>query len=621
MNQSNKLLSDLVSFRTYSKYLPHLERREIFEETVNRDMAMHLDKFPKLSKEITKAFNLVHQFKVMPSMRTLQFGGQAIIKNNARSYNCSFTHIDSERKFSEILFLLLSGTGVGFSIQKHHVNQLPRIRPPTEEGAFIVQDSIQGWAQSVHILMDAYFNGAVRPIFDFFAIRPKGSLLYTTGSKAPGPEPLKYMLEQVENRLKKAIGRKLKPIEVHDIICIISDCVLAGGIRRSSLISLFDRDETDMLKAKSGKWYEDHPYRARANNSVVLPRSEVKKDEFFELYKTCQISGAGEPGFFWTNNVEMGVNPCAEISLYTDQFCNLTTVNQTGVTSKKDFLSRVYSAAFIGTLQAAYTDFPYLSESWRIQTEKEALLGVSFTGISDAYGTIPDEWLAEGAQLVLDVNLKYSRKLGTNPAARTTALKPEGSGSCVLGSSSGIHSRKSRWYKRRMQTNKDDALYLYLQNMIPSLVEDAIGVPNTAVITIPQESPEGAPTEDTETSLELFDRVMRYNKIWVAGGHRSGDNKHNVSCTLSVKDHEWDILREKMWNERNHYTGISLFPYFADDSTFKQLPFEACSQSEYNELSALVKDIDLRQVKEQTNETNLVQSVACGGGSCEVTTL
>lgn len=619
MTPSNKLLSDLVSFRTYSKYIEPLQRREILEETINRTMQMHLDRFPKLSKQIIKAFKKVHNFEVMPSMRTLQFSGAPIVKNNARGFNCSFTHVDNPRKFSEILFLLLSGTGVGFSIQKRHISKLPKVRKPTEEGSFIIQDSIQGWSQALHALMDAYFNAGVRPVFDFSSIRAKGSKLVTTGSKAPGPEPLKAMLAQVENMLISSIGRNLKSIELHDIICVISDCVLAGGIRRSSLISLFDRDDKDMLKSKAGVWWEKYPHRARANNSVVLPRNEVTFEEFKTVFQACKDSRAGEPGFFWTDDPDMGTNPCVEISLRPDSFCNLSIVNQTGVTTKEELLSRIYSAAFLGTLQASYTDFPYISENWRKTTEEDALLGVSFTGIADSNGVVKDSWLREGARLVLEVNEEYAKKIGINIAARTTCVKPEGTSSCVLGSSSGIHNRKSRYYLRRVQINKDDPLYLYLLFTVPDLVDDAIGVPNTAVVTIPQESPEDAPTDEGSNVLELFNRVMTYNKNWVAPGHRTGANKHNVSCTLSVRDEEWDGLLQPMWEERFNYSGISLFPF--DNGTYQQAPFESCTKEMFDSYNKLVKEIDLTKVKEFDNNTKLIESVACSGGACEIVTL
>ena len=401
MNQSNKLLSDVTSFRTYSKFLPHIGRRESLEETINRNMHMHLEKFPKLSRDIIKAFQRVHELKVMPSMRGLQFAGDAVLKNNARQYNCSYAPINDVRSFGEAMYLLLSGVGFGFSVQRQHVNQLSKITLPKEEGPFVIHDSIQGWAQAVDILMEAYFLGRIRPQFDYSKIRPKGSYLVTTGAKAPGPEPLKKMLELVETKLRNSLGRRLSPIEVHDIVCIISDAVLAGGIRRAALISLFDRDDNEMLKCKHGEWWNHSPWRARANNSAVLPREEVTKEEFDYIFKMCQDSGSGEPGFSWTSNTDWGFNPCHEIALNPNQFCNLTTINQTEITSEKDFLNRVYAAALIGTLQASYTDFSYLRPVWKEITEKEALLGVSFTGIADGKSMINAELLRKGAELFL----------------------------------------------------------------------------------------------------------------------------------------------------------------------------------------------------------------------------
>jgi len=617
MNQSNKLLSNIVSFRTYAKHLPNFGRREVFEETLNRNMQMHLDKFPKLSRDIVKAYQKVHEFKVMPSMRALQFGGEAILKNNIRSFNCSFLHIDNERSFSEALFLLLSGTGVGYSVQRRHVNKLAAIQMPREEGEFIVHDSINGWAQALETLMDAYFFGSIRPVFNFSNVRQKGSYLVTTGAKAPGPAPLKYMLEQVEIRLKAAMGRRLKPIEVHDIVCIIADCVLSGGIRRAALIVLFDRTDDEMLKSKHGTWWEKHPYRARANNSAVLPRGAVKKDQFEYIYKMCIESNAGEPGFFWTNDENLGTNPCAEISLQSNQFCNLTTINQTGVKDKKDWLNRVYSATLLGTMQAAYTDFPYLRPIWKQTTEVEALLGVSNTGIADASGLITAEWLKEGATLAKEVNDKYARKLGINPAARITTIKPEGTASCVLGSSSGIHARHSEYYLRRVRMNKDDALALYLKNTIPELVEDDVFSANGVVVTIPQESPQGAITRNMETAKSMFERTIFYHENWIKPGHNSGVNTHNVSVTISYKPEEVEELFDLLWKHREAYTAISLLPF--NGGVYQQAPFEDCDKETFEKFNAMVKDIDLTKVQEENDNTNRIENLACAGGNCEIT--
>lgn len=617
MNFSNKMLSDIVASRTYSKFLPHLGRRESLEETINRCMNMHLDRFPKLSKDIIKAFQRVHELKVMPSMRTMQFAGDAITKNEIRGYNCSFLPINDVRAFGEVLYLLLSGTGVGFSVQQTNINSLPMIKKPKEEGYFVVQDSIMGWAQALDVLIDAYMLGRVRPQFDFGNIRPRGSYLVTTGAKAPGPEPLKKMLGLVEDKLKNSIGRKLKSIEVHDIVCIISDAVLAGGIRRAALISLFDSSDTEMLTCKHGEWWNDAPWRARANNSAVLLRDSVTKEEFDHIYRMCYDSGSGEPGFFWTNDLSWGTNPCAEIALNPTQFCNLTTINQTGIKDKKDFLNRVYAASLIGTLQASYTDFDYLRPSWKETTEKEALLGVSFTGIADANNIITADMLKEGAKLALEVNEKYAKKIGINPAARVTTLKPEGTSSCILGSSSGIHARHSDYYLRRIRMNKDDSLAVYLKNVMPELVEDDVMSATGVVVTIPQESPEGAITREKETALKLLNRSLYYRRNWITPGHRSGKNMHNVSVTISVKDDEWQSLQDAMWENRDLYSGISLLPY--DTGTYKQAPFEECSKETFTKYNEMVKEIDLKQIKEEQDTTNRIEQLACVAGNCEVT--
>lgn len=608
-----------MAFRTYAKYLQPLARRESLEETINRDMIMHLDRFPKLSQDIIKAFDNVHALKVMPSMRGLQFAGEAVLKNNIRQYNCSYTPINDIRCFGEALFLLLSGVGLGFSVQKAHIDQLPKVQHPREEGVFVAHDSIIGWAQALDSLIDAYFLGRMRPVFDLSNIRAKGSYLVTTGAKAPGPEPLKIMLADVEKRLKLAVGRKLTDIEVHDIVCIISDCVLSGGIRRAALISLFDRTSTEMLKAKSGDWWIKNPQRARANNSAILPRSEVTKEEFDYIFEIMKNSGAGEPGFSWTNNTDWGFNPCHEISLRPNEFCNLTTINQTGIKSKSEFLKRVHSATLLGTIQAAYTDFPYLRDVWKKTTELDALIGTSFTGIADAHGVITNEWLIEGAKLGLEMNERYAKKIGINPAARVTTLKPEGTSSCVLGSASGIHARHSEYYLRRFRINKNDSLDSYLRNVIPDLVENDLFSATGSVVTIPQKSPEGAITREKETALELLSRVYDYNTNWVAVGHRSGDNKNNVSATISVKDHEWEEVRESMWNNRSLYSGISLLPY--DGGSYKQAPFEECTKEIYDQYSNLVKVIDLKEIVETEDNTTKTETVACSGGICELTSI
>jgi ribonucleoside-triphosphate reductase len=616
MNKSNRLMSDIVTFRTYAKYLSHVGRREIFAESINRNLNQHLEKFPQLSRDIINCFKQVHDYKVMPSMRSLQFGGEAIVKNNTRIYNCSFVHAAEVRTFCEILYLLLCGVGVGFSVQKHHIQQLPAIRNTKEENIYNVHDSIEGWAEALNQLMNAYFYGAIRPIFDFSNVRPKGSLLITSGAKAPGPEPLRQMLRMVEEKLKLARGRKLSSIEVHDIICMIADCVLAGGIRRAALISLFDRNDNDMLTAKHGEWWVKHPHRARANNSAILPRDLVTQEEFYHIFDMCIKSNSGEPGFSWTNDIETGFNPCHEINLNSHQFCNLTTTNVTALRDDRDLFKRVQSAALLGTLQASYTEFPYLSEKWKQVTEKEALLGCSFTGIADATG-LSGSQLRAAAQIVLETNEKYAKKIGINPAARTTAIKPEGTASCVVGSSSGIHARFGQHYLRRVRMNKDDSLAKYLKSVVPELVEDDLFSSSGVVVTIPQESPEGSILRKNETALAALARVNFYNENWVQPGHRYGSNTHNVSCTINYKPEEVEQLRQEMWNTRHIYSGISLLPY--DGGTYQQAPFEECDKATFDKLDVMVKEIDLTKVIELEDNTERINELACSGGSCEWT--
>jgi ribonucleoside-diphosphate reductase alpha chain len=579
-------------------------------------MIMHLDKFPKLSRDIIKAYKQVHDLKVMPSMRSLQFGGEAITKNNVRLFNCAFSHISYPRIFAEALYLLLSGTGFGFSVQDRHISQLPSLRTPKEEGTYVVHDSIEGWAESINQLMQAYFYGGIRPLFDFSGVRQKGSYLVTTGAKAPGPEPLRAMLQRVESILKGAVGRKLTDLEVHDIICLIADCVLAGGIRRAALISLFDRNSKAMLTSKHGNWWEKHPHRARANNSAVLPRGEVGRDEFFYVYDMCIASNAGEPGFFWTNDVDWGTNPCAEIALQSNQFCNLTTTNLTGVKNDKDFENRIYAASFLGTLQASYTEFPYLSEKWKSVTESEALIGCSFTGIADAT-ELTAEQLRRASETVLSVNDKYAKKLGINRAARTTAIKPEGTASCVLGSSSGIHARHAEYYLRRVRMNRDDELAKYLTRMCPELVEPDLFSQTGVVVTIPQESPAGAIIRSKESAIDLFERVKLYYNNWIVPGHRSGVNTHNVSCTINYKPEEVEELRQKLWDDREQYAAVSLLP--SDDSVYQQAPFEDCTEEVFRKYDTMVNEIDLAKVLEMEDNTNRAEQLACAGGVCEIT--
>lgn len=426
-------------------------------------------------------------------MRSMQFGGKPVEISPNRVYNCAYMPIDSYIAFSESMFLLLGGTGVGYSVQRHHIEQLPEIQQPNDsrKRRYLINDSIEGWADAVKVLMECYMGiKKDSPKFDYSDIRPKGSLLKTSGGKAPGPQPLRECLVKVEGMLQNIPnGSKLEPIQAHDIMCHIADAVLAGGIRRAAMISLFSADDAKMLSCKSGNWWENSPQRGRANNSAVLLRHRINKEFFMSIWERIQLSGSGEPGIYFSNDKDWGTNPCCEIALRPFQFCNLTEVNASNIEGQKDLEDRVKAASFLGTLQAGYTDFHYLRDIWRKTTEKDSLLGVSMTGIAS---NIVEKLDIESASLQAKLeNRRVAKLLQINPASRVTCVKPAGTTSLVLGSSSGIHAWHDEYYIRRVRVGKNEAIYSYLANNHPELVEDEYFNPTEqAVISIPQKAPD-----------------------------------------------------------------------------------------------------------------------------------
>jgi len=616
MDLEKKILSDVTVHMKYARYLENESRRENWGELVDRNMNMHIKKFPSLKSEIIDAYQYVLDKKVLPSMRSMQFGGKPIEVSPNRIFNCAFCPVDNYHVFSEIMFLLLGGTGVGYSVQKHHIEKLPEIRQrKMTTRRFLIGDSIEGWADAVKALVVSYFKGKSKVRFDFSDIRPKGARLVTSGGKAPGPQPLKECLVKIEGMLDaKETGDQLTPIEVHDIICYIADAVLAGGIRRAALISLFSADDEEMLAAKSGNWWELNPQRGRANNSVVLMRHRIDRDTFMDIWDRVRASGAGEPGFYFSNDKDWGTNPCCEIGLRPYQFCNLTEVNVSDVNLQVDLENRVRAAAFIGTLQASYTDFHYLRPIWQRNTEKDALIGVSMTGI--ASGGVSKLNLTQASLVVKKENRRVAFQIGIKPAARTTCVKPAGSTSLTLGTSSGIHAWHNDYYIRRIRVGKAEEIYNYLLETVPELIEDdKFRSHDTAIISIPQKSPQGSITRH-ESALDLLTRVKCISDTWIKGGHQSGHNTHNVSATVSIKPNEWSIVGNWMWENRECYNGLSVLPH--SDHTYVQAPFEDCSKEEYEKLLPKLKTIDLDLIIEQQDETNLTGELACAGGSCEI---
>jgi len=617
MDISQSILSDITVYMKYAKYTPQLERREMWSELVDRNKKMHLKKFPHLEEEIERAYGFVYAKQALPSMRSMQFAGKPIEISPNRIYNCAYLPIDDWRAFSETMFLLLGGTGVGYSVQKHHVEQLPEIRKPDpkKNRRFLIGDSIEGWADAVKILVRAYFEGGSTPNFDFSDIRPKGAALITSGGKAPGPQPLKECLLKVQGILDSKQDReKLSPIEVHDMVCHIADAVLAGGIRRAALISLFSADDKDMIGAKAGSWWETNPQRGRANNSAVLLRNKITEEFFFELWDMIKASGAGEPGIYFNNDKDWGTNPCCEIALRPFQFCNLCEVNVSDVVDQEDLNARVKAAAFIGTLQASYTSFHYLRPVWQRTTEKEALIGVGMTGIGSGAAQKLD--LKEAARIVKEENERVAKMLGINTAARCTTIKPSGTSSLTLGTSSGIHAWHNDYYIRRIRVGKNEAIYTYLSINHPELVEDEYFRPHdTAVISVPQKAPQGSILR-YESALDLLNRVKFFYQNWIKPGHRSGQNTHNISATISIKIDQWEEVGKWMWENRKFYNGLSVLPY--GDHTYKQAPFEDCTEEFYNEMIKTLSDIDLSKILELVDNTDLKGEAACAGGACEI---
>jgi hypothetical protein len=689
MDKASKILSDVTVFSRYAKFDEKLGRRENWVELVDRNKEMHIAKFPDLKDQIEEAYRFVYDKKVLPSMRSMQFGGKAIEVNNSRIYNCSFQHIDSVHSFSETMFLLLAGCGVGYSVQKKHIEKLPPITKPSKgEKKFLVGDSIEGWADAVKVLLKSYMQpNSPKVRFDYSSIRSKGTPIKTGGGKAPGPEPLKRALDNVRGILDSVEnGEQLRSVQIHDILCHLADAVLAGGIRRSAMISLFDIDDDAMLTCKSNfkivsyepvvltkrdqygnevklevrtvdeatnttykrlkivysdpaygvrtveadvgehdipffldsgivPWFYVQEQRGRANNSVVLVRHKMRKKADFErILKITEESKAGEPGIFWTNNPDWGTNPCGEIGLRTNQFCNLCEINASDITDQADYEARVKAAAFIGTLQASYTDFHYLRDVWRKTTEKEALLGIGMTGI--ASGKVLQLDMAAAAEVATKENERMAKVLGINKAARVTTVKPSGTTSCVLGSSSGIHAWHNDFYLRRMRLLKTEAMYGYLKMFHPELLEDDAFNKNNGILTLPQKAPEGAITRK-ETAIQQLERMKKVYLDWVQGGHKRGDNTHNVSITVSVRDGEWTEVTEWMWKNKDSYAAISLLPL--SNHTYHQAPFEDIGEAEYKQRMEKLVDVDIDMIREDQDYTNLSGEAACVGGACIVT--
>jgi len=639
-------ISDFTFTSKYARYNEKAGRRETWEEAVLRLERMHLKRFGKLDakdkEEISRAFDQVRHKLVAPSMRSLQFGGKAIEKVNQRIFNCSVRHVDSIRSFSEIFHLLLCGCGVGIGLNKDFLGRLPDLVSEEDRTGtvitYAIEDTIEGWADSVEALLNCYFKNTAytgrKIVFDYSRIRKKGEPLKTGGGKAPGYRGLKASHTKIKELLDNLIEGKrqsrLKTIDVYDVLMHAADAVLSGGVRRSATIVVFQPDDEDMMKAKTGNWFEKNPQRARSNNSVLILRNEATPEQFAEILK--KTKEFGEPGFVFGDHKWQLTNPCAEISFVPvtndgvcgTQFCNLSTMNGAMIDSLDKFAQATKAATIIGTLQAAYTKFDYLSHAAKELTEDEALLGVSITGMMDNPHILLDANNQRTcAELAKQVNLEWSKKLAIKPAARITCVKPEGTSSLVLGTASGIHPHHARRYFRRMQFNRIDPVYRFLKKHNPHACEESVWSAHKTdeVAMFPITIPDKAMVKADLTAIKHLEIIKSTQQNWVIPGTTRGNLHHSVSCTVMVKDDEWKEVTEYLYANRHFFSAVSLLPS-TGDKIYKQAPMEAIStatdEEKWKELVDKWTPVDFTQLKEEDDETQCQNELACVSGACEV---
>ena len=640
-------LADFTFTSKYARYSPELQRRESWIETVARVEKMHLKRYAHLPPEdleaIKDAFTLVYHKIVLPSMRSMQFGGTAIEVKNERMFNCAATHIHSPRSFAEFMFLSLCGTGVGIGLRKKFINRLPNLVDATDKTGsvlvYTIEDNIEGWADSIEALLNCYFRAnpysGRKIVFDYSKIRPAGTPLKTSGGLAPGYTSLKAAHAKIKFLLDDIIEerhqRRLKSIDVYDILMHCADAVVSGGIRRSATIALFEPDDAEMMQAKTGNWLTENPQRLRSNNSVLLLRSELTEEHFREVVRNARQFG--EPGFVLVDDEDALTNPCAEVGLIpvTDdgvcgiQFCNLTTQNGAKIHSLDEWKRAMVAATIIGTLQAGYTDFKYLSVAAREITEKEALLGVSLTGWMENPSLLlnPHNQFYV-AELARQTNEEWAKKIGINRAARITLIKPEGTASCVLGTASGIHPHHARKYFRRVQCNRLDPVYRHFAKSNPHMTEASVHSANNTddVIAFPLTIGPEALVKADLTALEHLKIVRETQLHYVRpGANESARSSHNVSCTVNVKEEEWEGVTEYLYRHRKDFCAVSLFPALGD-KVYAQAPMEAVTtvadEMRFAELSEGYTPVNYASLREREDSTNFVREVACTGNSCEL---
>lgn len=628
-------ISNYIHASKYARYIPELQRREVYDETVARVELMHMKRFPQLRKEISEAFDFVRDQKVLPSMRSMQFGGGAIECNNSRQYNCSSTLVDRPRVFAEAMFLLLSGCGVGYSVQHEHVEKLPEIKylDNTRVVHHVIQDTIEGWADAVDALVNAYVEGYLVE-FAYHLIRGAGTPLKTSGGRAPGHRKLRKSLERIRAVLHGAQGRQLRPIECHRIMCHAADAVLSGGIRRSAMIALFSFEDSEMMNCKADpKWFSEEPWLQNANNSVVFVHGEVKKRQFLRVFQFTRKFG--EPGFVLVNDSNHVYNPCSEVGMdpvldvggvkHTGwSMCNLTEINASKLTTLDDFRKASKAAALIGTLQAAYATFEYLGPVTEAIVRRDALIGVGMTGMQDSPEiALNPEYQRECAGIVVATNVAYAEILGINAAARCTVVKPAGTTSLALGCvGSGIHAHHSDKYIRRVTADSLEFVFQAFKAKNPHM---CVQKPDGKwVIEFAVQAPEGARLKQDFTAIAFLDMVRSTQQNWIIPGTARESAvpglRHNVSNTVQVRDDEWGSVAEYIWKYRTEFTGISMIPD-SGDTIYPYAPFEAiktdAQQRRWADIVREYRPLDYTQILESEDGTALMGEASCANGACE----
>jgi ribonucleoside-diphosphate reductase alpha chain len=638
MKSPRELLADVTMFSKYAQYLPDQQRRETYEEAVTRMFAMHERRFAGqhyVLDQIAFAKTMMLERRILGSQRMLQYGGHAIESKNMRGYNCSFSYIDRPRVFAEAFWLLLCGCGVGFSVQEHHVGKLPTLKGVgAGEVTHVIEDSIEGWANAANALIENYIQGGPRVEFNYSMIRPEGAPIKSTTGRAPGPKPLAKALEAVRGVLDKAQHRKLRPIEAYDILMHLAMAVKSGGVRRSATIALFSPTDLEMASAKTGNWFTDNPQRQGSNNSALLVRDETSFATFNALMQ--HTKAYGEPGVLWVSDKEHGTNPCAEIGLYPQTpagesgwaMCNLSTVNLAKVRSVAEFEDACVAASILGTIQAHYMDTGYLGAVTRKILERDALLGVSMTGLADN----PDiannhQALRRGAEMAVQTNVRLALALGIKSAARVTTVKPEGTGSLLVQAASGVTPHKDRRYIRNVQFGANEPQVKLIQQVIPEAVEDSVWRQGDVVVSFPIDLGEQDATFSADcTALQELQRVVDIQKHWVQPGTTRGQLNHNVSNTIQVRDHEWEDVIQFIYQNRYSLAGVSLLAA-SGDLAYPQAPFQATTGegdrseivSRFNRLVSAWKPVDLTRITESDGkDVDLQGTVACAGGACEI---